>query len=151
MKKSVFPKYKLFRLILLLIFITAPVESIAEEVKIICNNNVPESSLSKNEIRSIYLGEKNTWSNDKKIVFVILAGEADVDRIHNEFLSAKNKKNLLGRKIDQPNTAIANAKEDFKRIEMLSVLFTQKGLPKSFADKKYIEIEDKVEGIMNKW
>lgn len=51
------------------------------DIMIIANKDVPVSTLSKNEIRSIFLGEKVKWSNNQKIIFVILKSD-----VHNAFL-----------------------------------------------------------------
>lgn len=54
----------------------------AGEIIIIGNRDVPVSSLDISEIRSIFLGEKVKWDNNRKITFVILKTEA-----HEDFLS----------------------------------------------------------------
>lgn len=54
----------------------------AAEVVLICNKNVPDSSLDKNDVKNIFLGMKTQWSNGKKIVFVTLGGS----EIHDAFL-----------------------------------------------------------------
>lgn len=46
--------------------------SYAADVLIIANKDVPADVLSKNEIRSIFLGEKTMWGKNRKITFVIL-------------------------------------------------------------------------------
>jgi ABC-type phosphate transport system substrate-binding protein len=68
-----------FSLLLQLIFF--PSLSNAQDVIIIANKDVPVDSLSRNEIKSIFLGEKIKWDNDRKITFVILKTEA-----HDVFL-----------------------------------------------------------------
>lgn len=58
------------------------VSSFAGEVVIIANKNVSESNLSVNEIKDIFLGEKTSWQDNKKINFVILKDS----QVHQEFL-----------------------------------------------------------------
>ncbi|OQX09777.1 MAG: hypothetical protein BWK80_46495 [Desulfobacteraceae bacterium IS3] len=97
----------LFQLIVFISF------SSAEDVLIIANKDVPVDSLSKNEIRGIFLGEKIKWDNDSKITFVILKTE-----VHDLFL-----KEYLG------NTA-AQYQNYWKKM-----VFTGKSKsPKSFKD-----------------
>ncbi|GEM_PF-1967289 len=55
----------------------------AGDILIIANKEVPASVLSKNEIRSIFLGEKIRWDDDRKMTFVILKTKE-----HDEFLRA---------------------------------------------------------------
>jgi len=69
----------LFQLIVFISFANA------EDVLIIANKDVPADSLSKNEIRSIFLGEKIKWDNDSKITFVILKTE-DYEGFLREYL-----------------------------------------------------------------
>lgn len=64
----------------------------AESVIVICNNSVSEDSLTKEDIKNIFLGMKTTWSNNQKIVFVTLK-EGDV---HDIFL-----KEYIGKTIFQ--------------------------------------------------
>lgn len=56
--------------ILLVVFLT-PVLSMASEILIITNENVPISTLAKDDIKQIFLGKKTTWDNGEKIVFVV--------------------------------------------------------------------------------
>ncbi len=52
------------------------------DIIVIGNKDVPVSSLSTEEIRSIFLGEKVKWDNTRKITFAILKTTA-----HEDFLS----------------------------------------------------------------
>ncbi len=56
--------------ILILAFLL-PIVASAGEIVIIVNENVTESTLSKNDIKKIFLGNKTTWDNGDKIVFVV--------------------------------------------------------------------------------
>lgn len=48
-----------------------PALSMADEVLIIANENVAVSSLGKDDIRQIFLGQKTTWDDGTKIIFVV--------------------------------------------------------------------------------
>jgi ABC-type phosphate transport system substrate-binding protein len=90
-----------------------PSLSEAQDVLVIANKDVPVDALSRNEIKSIFLGEKIKWNNDSKITFVILKTE-----VHDLFL-----KEYLG------NTA-AQYLNYWKKM-----VFTGKSKsPKSFSD-----------------
>jgi len=94
----------------------------AENLLIICNKEVPDTSLSKNDIKNIFLGMKTKWSDGHKITFVVLKGS----EVHEEFVKKYVRKTAF-----QFNTYWR------KR------LFTGKGKPpKSFSDEaallKYI-------------
>ncbi len=54
----------------------------ADDVIIICNKSVSENSLTKQDIKNIFMGKKTRWNNDRKIVFVIMK-ESEV---HKAFL-----------------------------------------------------------------
>jgi ABC-type phosphate transport system substrate-binding protein len=54
----------------------------AGEVVVICNKSVPADSLSKDEIKKIYLGKKTAWDNGQKINFVTLKAK----EVHDLFL-----------------------------------------------------------------
>ncbi|OQX21899.1 MAG: hypothetical protein BWK80_31910 [Desulfobacteraceae bacterium IS3] len=55
----------------------------AGEILIIAHKGVSAGELSKNEIKSIFLGEKIRWDDDRKMTFVILKTKE-----HDEFLRA---------------------------------------------------------------
>ncbi len=58
--------------LLILVYLICVSGSYAADVLMIANKDVPADALSKNEIRSIFLGEKTMWGNNQKITFVIL-------------------------------------------------------------------------------
>jgi ABC-type phosphate transport system substrate-binding protein len=49
----------------------SPILSLAGEVVVIVNGNVPASNLSSDDVKQIFLGNKTTWSNGDKIIFVV--------------------------------------------------------------------------------
>ncbi len=69
-----------FLLLQLVVFVQV---SEAGDILIIANKDVSASALNRNEIRSIFLGEKIRWDDDRKMTFVILKTKE-----HDEFLSA---------------------------------------------------------------
>ena len=91
-------------------------DAFAMDVMVICNKSVPESSLTKSELRNIFLGKKQEWSTGDSIIPVTLKkGEA-----HKAFC-----KIYL---IKSPSQFIAYWKK---------MLFTGKGMiPKSFDNEK---------------
>jgi ABC-type phosphate transport system substrate-binding protein len=44
------------------------------DVLIICNRDVPDTTLTKDDIKNIFLGYKTEWSNKQKIICVTLEG-----------------------------------------------------------------------------
>ena len=85
-------KVRFIVLVLALWFI--PAFCFAGDVVVISNSSVTESTLSKKDVSSIYLGKKSSWSNGSKISFVVLEGET-----HEAFL-----KNYVGKSESQFNT-----------------------------------------------
>ncbi len=79
----------LIALMLVGIFLSVPGIAAADDVLIIGNRSVPESELSPKEIKKIYLGRKNLWSNGLKVVFVTSTNR-DVSK---RFLKSYVKKN----------------------------------------------------------
>jgi ABC-type phosphate transport system substrate-binding protein len=74
---------------LLMVFLTvlallgiAGVMTAAEKVVVIANKSLPDSSLAKNDLKQIALGDKTTVSNNEKVTFVTLEQGA----VHEEFL-----------------------------------------------------------------
>ncbi len=59
------------------------------EVIIICNNSVEDTSLSKKDVKNIFLGKKTKWSDNKKIHFVTLKDS----KTHKLFLKKYIQKN----------------------------------------------------------
>ena len=49
-----------------------PLRGFCGDIVFITHKGNPETSLSKNEIRDIFLGDKTKWDNNDKIRFVIL-------------------------------------------------------------------------------
>jgi ABC-type phosphate transport system substrate-binding protein len=56
----------------------------AGDVTVICNKSVSNSSVSKQDLKNIYMGKKTTWNDNKKIVFVVL----DNSNVNDQFLSS---------------------------------------------------------------
>ena len=56
----------------------------AQEVLLIANNDVAETSLTAHEVQQIFLGKKTTWENGKKITFFT----TNADETHTTFLKA---------------------------------------------------------------
>lgn len=81
-------------LAIFIVFGTAGYLASASNVVIIANKNVPEDTLSIQEIRDVYLGDKTRWSNKKPIEFSILRK----GNVHSEFLTIyinKSSKNFV--------------------------------------------------------
>ena len=55
---------------------------LAEDILIICNKNVSQDALSRDELQQIFLGRKTRWSDDQNIRFAVMkSGD-----IHQDFL-----------------------------------------------------------------
>ncbi|MCP4348533.1 MAG: hypothetical protein GY795_23875 [Desulfobacterales bacterium] len=54
----------------------------SDDVIIICNKNVCDETLSRKDIKNIFLGRKTEWSNKQKIIFVTLKNK----EVHKVFL-----------------------------------------------------------------
>ncbi|MBU0990977.1 MAG: substrate-binding domain-containing protein [Proteobacteria bacterium] len=63
--------------------------SAAEDIYFICNKNIPVNTLSRNDIKNIFIGKKTTWDNQQKITFVVLKTE----NVYKEFLLEYLRKN----------------------------------------------------------
>ena len=63
----------------------------AGEVIIVANQSVPDDELSELDIKNIFLGKRQVWSNDKKVVLAVLIK----DKIHKEFTGTYLKKNYM--------------------------------------------------------
>lgn len=48
-----------------------PVVSLAGEIVIITNQNVPVSALDQTDLKQIFLGNKTSWDNGDAIIFVV--------------------------------------------------------------------------------
>lgn len=68
--------------------IAFPSAGSAGDVLLIANKDVPVSSLSGNDIKSVFLGKKTRWENEQKIHFVI----SDIDDVHHKFLQTYIKR-----------------------------------------------------------
>jgi ABC-type phosphate transport system substrate-binding protein len=90
---------------------------------------LPESSLKKQELRDIYLGKKTSWSNNKRISFVIQENSATTVQFF---------KNFVRKSPSQYSTY------------WREMVFTGKGIPpKSFSsDKDLIEFVAKTGGAI---
>jgi ABC-type phosphate transport system substrate-binding protein len=55
----------------LLVMLSSPALSLAEDVLIIANESVTESSLDRDDIKQIFLGQKTVWDDGTKIFFVV--------------------------------------------------------------------------------
>lgn len=56
---------------ILFVALLSPALCLADGVVIVANQDVPASSLASNDIKQIFLGDKTTWDNGEKIVFVV--------------------------------------------------------------------------------
>lgn len=56
---------------LLFIALPAPAITLANDVVIITNEGVPTQTLSRDDIKQIFLGKKTTWDNGEKIIFAV--------------------------------------------------------------------------------
>ena len=101
----------------------------AENVVIIGNADVSDSSLSSEDLRNIFLNKKTRWSDGKKIVFVTLRASDT----HNAFL-----KQYIRRTVSQ-----------FRNFWKKQV-FTGKGkMPVSFAtEKEMVDFVSRTEGAI---
>jgi ABC-type phosphate transport system substrate-binding protein len=118
--------------ILIVTFFFCPaivVNTFADDVVIICNKGVSDTSLSKDDIKNIYLGKKSSWSDNTKITFVTLS-DSDIQK---SFL-----KEYINKTPSQFNTY-------WKKL-----VFTGKGkMPKSFdSDADLIDFVSKTDGAL---
>jgi ABC-type phosphate transport system substrate-binding protein len=56
---------------ILLMAFFSPALSLAADVVIVANENVPAASLAAKDVKQIFLGNKTSWDNGDKIVFVV--------------------------------------------------------------------------------
>ena len=85
-------KIRMVTLIILLSIIPAVCH--ANDVVVITNKSVSETTLTKDELINIYLGKKSSWNNGKRIWFAVLKGNT-----HAAFL-----KDYIGKSESQFNT-----------------------------------------------
>jgi len=91
---------------------TFPNVASAEDVVVIANKNVPTSSLTRDEVKNIFLAKKTQWDNGQKINFVTLKKS----QAHDDFLEKYLQK----------------SSSQFQRY-FRTLVFTGKGkVPKSF-------------------
>ena len=79
---------KCFLYILIIIGWVALGQAAGEDIYIIANRSVPVNSLSKDDLRDIFLGKKTLWNETIKIVPVIMPSEL----IHNMFVVRYTRK-----------------------------------------------------------
>jgi len=60
--------------------------SYTDDIIVICNESVTESSLDAGDLERIYLGKKSKWNDNKKIRLTVLRGKAETKEIHESFL-----------------------------------------------------------------
>lgn len=84
MKKSSFQT--VFRIMIILMTVLSPALLLAGEVIVIANKNVPDSQLTKDEVKAIFLGEKTKWSNDSKVSFVVLKTPEDQEKFMKDYV-----------------------------------------------------------------
>lgn len=75
-------------LVLLSVMVVPHCKAWAQDVKVIANKGVPDSSIDADVVKDIFLGKKSSWSDGSAIEFVTLkSGSA-----HDVFLKAYLKK-----------------------------------------------------------
>lgn len=63
---------RLFIAVVIGMLFTFPSAGSAGDVLIITNKNMPETSISREDVKDIFIGKKTNWANDEAITFVIL-------------------------------------------------------------------------------
>jgi ABC-type phosphate transport system substrate-binding protein len=58
----------------------------AGEVIIVANKKVSDATLSKDDVKKIFLGEKTVWKDNSKVVFVMLNNNRDDDVFARKYL-----------------------------------------------------------------
>ncbi len=61
-------------------------ETFAGDVVLVCHKSVPEDSLTRRDIKNIFLGKKTEWADSQKIVFVTLKGSEAHEFFLREYL-----------------------------------------------------------------
>lgn len=64
-------KQKTTIILALLLILSLPTLSMAEEVLIIANESATAGSFTRNDIKEIFLGQKTTWGDGTKITFAV--------------------------------------------------------------------------------
>lgn len=57
-------------------------QAFAADIQIVCNENIPVDSLTKKELRDIFLGKTIEWENEEKVTLAIVKDKA----LHKTFL-----------------------------------------------------------------
>lgn len=110
--------YKVIRIMTILVIFFVPSLLFAGEVIVVANKSVPDSQLTKDDVKAIFLGEKTKWSNDTKIIFVLLK----TPELHEKFI-----KDYIGKSPSQF--------DNFWKQQ----IFTGKGkMPETFNDEKVL-------------
>lgn len=86
MKNKSKRQIKHYLLSIVVLFFIFPSLIMAGEIIVIANKNVPESQLTKDDVKAIYLGEKTKWSNDTKVTFVVLKTTEDQEKFMKDFV-----------------------------------------------------------------
>ncbi len=60
--------------------------SVVNDVVVICNKDVEDDILKQEDLKDIFLGKKTRWSNNDRIVFVVLRESGETEPIHRLFL-----------------------------------------------------------------
>lgn len=78
------------RLIFILVIATCmaivPMACFAGDVIVVANKKANETQLSKDDVKKIFLGEKTTWRDNSKIIFVVLDNNRDEDVFMRKFV-----------------------------------------------------------------
>lgn len=94
MKKNSIIICKPFLIVLLLVMAlqyAVPIRAASGEVVIVANKNVPVDTLSKKDLKNIYLGTKTKWEDKRRIGFVLL----ESGPIHKNFIETYIKRSPI--------------------------------------------------------
>lgn len=69
-----------------LLTVLVPALSFAGDVVLVVNSSVPDQTLTKDEVKAIYLGEKTKWSDNSRITFVVLKTPEVMDSFMRQFV-----------------------------------------------------------------
>lgn len=86
MKTAIESRLRKQMLLMLLFLMILPAISLAADIIVVANKNVPESQLTKEEVKAIFLGEKTKWSNDSKVSFVVLKTPEAQEKFMKDFV-----------------------------------------------------------------
>lgn len=84
MKKLLF--FKTAPIVFALLVVLAPSLLFAGEVILIANRNVPDDSLTKEEVKAIFLGEKTKWNDNSRVTFVVLKSPEEMDTFMKHYV-----------------------------------------------------------------